>query len=239
MTAPTAEQFMTGGGKSAKLERVGDMVKGTIIDEPQMMQQRDYETNDPIFYADGAPAMQLVIRLQTDQRDPSEPDDDGIRCVYVRGQLKAALVTAMRSCDHKVPRRGGRLAVRLINLEPTTLKNGRKGNDKKIHDAWYQPPAGAAADSFMSGAAAEPAAAVAPPGPAAAPISPAPAAAAAVSRGALPCPQGIERHIWATMSDSQRSQAYTLLGLEKPQTADATPAEAPSASPRWDDEPPF
>jgi hypothetical protein len=222
MTAPTAEQFMTGGGRSVKLERIGETVKGEIIDEPTMMQQRDYETNDLVYYSDGNPAMQMVIRIQTADRDAAEPDDDGIRVLYIKGQLKSALITAMRGCDHKVPRRGGKIAVRLTGLEPVKLKNGKPGNDKKIHEVWYKAPENATAAAFLNAPAS------APPMVSAAPVSAAPAA--------LTCPPGIDPAQWELMGPRQQQQMYEALGLTGTQPAGPPPATGSSL---FTDEPPF
>lgn len=218
------EQWLTGGGKSAKLENIGESIGGDIIDDPQMMQQRDYETGDPIVYADGNPAMQMVIRLQTTLRDPADPEDDGIRCVYVKGQLKSALMSAMRSSGDKVPRRGGQLTVTLTGLEPTQLKNGRPGNAKKIHAVQYTPPRAAAAAGYLAADSARPAqtGAVATP----------PASSAAPPAPQWPdCPTGIDPGAWKQMTATQKAQMYQALGLPVPQ--------APPAGPRFDDVPAF
>lgn len=221
MTAPTAEQFLTNSGKSAKLERIGDYVQGDIIDDPQMMQQRDYETGDPVFYADGAPAMQMVIRLQTEQRDPAEPDDDGVRAIYVRGQLKTAVVAAMRGLDHNVPRKGGLMRVSLIDLEPVKLKNGKPGNDKKIHAVKYRAPAAVQADAYLSG--------------------PSPAATGDTSRNIVSpapewpaCPPGVDAAQWQAMNGGQRAQMYQAFGYPVPQAAGT-----PAAGRAYQEEPPF
>lgn len=225
MTAPTAEQFLTNSGKPAKLERIGEYVQGDIIDDPQMMQQRDYETENLTFYADGAPAMQLVIRLQTEQRDPDKPDDDGVRTIYVKGQLKTAVIAAMRGLDHNVPRKGGVMRVTLTGLEPVKLKNGKPGNDKKIHEVKYRAPAAAQADAYLS--------------------EPSPAAAGDTSRNIVSpapqwpaCPPGVDPPQWQAMNGGQRAQMYQAFGYPVPQ-ATALPRGHGLGGGGFDDEPPF
>jgi hypothetical protein len=100
-----------GGGAAAKFESQGDMVKGTVI-EADLKQQTSMEDNKPLFWDNGDPRMQLVIRLQTDERDPSKEDDDGVRTIYAKGgnfevaegqgkSLKDAIADALKQAGIK------------------------------------------------------------------------------------------------------------------------------------------
>lgn len=176
------EQFFAGGAKSAKFEdrAYGSVIGGEIVEEPVMRQQRDYETDTPMTYSDGNPVMQMVVVVQA---QPASADDDGRRALYVRGQLKAAVGEALRKAGARVPQRGGKLWVKYVSDEPVTLKNGKRGNDKKIYAAKYEAPAVAAAAAFYDATPTQ--------------VSAAPA--------------GIAPEQWAAMSEGQREQLTAAL----------------------------
>src|SRR5690606_12535312 len=120
MTNPT--DFLLGGGtKSAKFDRVGDEVSGTIASPPEVRQQTGITTGKPKVWENGDPMMQLVVGLQTDQRDPADPDAAGVRAVNVKGSKKpesksrhAAVARAVRASGAKSLGVGGRLTVRFV-----------------------------------------------------------------------------------------------------------------------------
>lgn len=206
------------GGKVASASfpdrEYGTTVGGRIIRDPELMQQRDYTTGDPLFYPDsGKPQMQLVVHVQTDVRDPAVPDDDGVRALYVKGQMRAALIDALRRAGIEPtvgPRKGGQLFMRYERDEPVTLKNGKRGNPQKIYTGKYLPPAGEASE-FLT----EPSNA-----PASFANGPQPTTSADAMRNsgnvpqALPCPEGIEPARWAAMTPGQQTQMYSALGLD-------------------------
>lgn len=144
MTNPT--DFLLGGGtKSAKFDRIGDEVSGTIASPPEVRQQTDMTTGKPKVWDNGDPVMQLVVRLQTDQRDPADPDDDGVRAVYVKGSKKpeskslhAAVAGAVRASGAKSLEVGGRLTVRFVG---EGVAERRGFNPPKHYEATYVPPA--------------------------------------------------------------------------------------------------
>jgi hypothetical protein len=227
VTPVSAEEYLSGGAKSAAFpdRAFGTIIGGTITDEPRMMQQRDYTTSDPMFYPDsGQPMMQLVVHVQTDLRDPDDPADDGVRAIYVKGQLRQAVINAMRGTGDKVPRKGGTLRVRYDRDEPVTLKNGKPGNPQKIYAAQYLPPAARGAADFLAedgngnGAAQTSTTQAAPvvtqfaTGPTREMGAVETVRAPAVS-GRLACPAAIDPGKWAAMSDAQHAQMYAALGL--------------------------
>ena len=165
--------LMSGGVGSAKFDAHGDSVKGTITETPDLRQQTDFDTNAPLFWDDGKPKMQLVVTLATDQRDPSNPDDDGIRRLYVKGKLQQAVAGAIRKAGAKGLEVGGTLTVAYIGDDEPKRK-GMSG--AKLYTADYASPAAA----FL--ATTEPPA----PAPAApAPVVPAQAAPPAADTAAL------------------------------------------------------
>lgn len=110
--APSADDFLMGGGvTSAKFPTIGTTVAGRITERPTVEQQRDYTTGELKFWDDGKPQMQMVVTLATAERDPANPDDDGARRIYVKGQMKNAVAQAVRASGARGLEVGGVLSV--------------------------------------------------------------------------------------------------------------------------------
>jgi hypothetical protein len=152
----TANDFlMAGGTTSAKFPEPGTTVTGVIVREPEVQQQRDFTSGEPKFWEDGKPMQQLQVILETAERDPSIPDDDGHRAVYVKGQMQKAVKDAVRKSGAKGIAVGGTLAVTYTGDGETT----RRGmNPPKLYAATYTPPATAAANEFLNQGQDQPAA---------------------------------------------------------------------------------
>lgn len=108
---PSTTDLLAGGAPSAKFATVGTTIKGTVI-SAEDAQQTDFDSGKPKFYEDsGKPMMQVVISVQTDDRDPEIPNDDGERRIFCKGQMLSALKAALRSAgmDSHTFRRGGAL----------------------------------------------------------------------------------------------------------------------------------
>src|SRR5690606_24285559 len=149
------------GTRSAKFDRIGDEVSGTIASPPEVRQQTDMTTGKPKVWDNGDPVMQLVVRLQTDQRDPADPDDDGVRAVYVKGSKKpeskslhAAVAGAVRASGAKSLEVGGRLTVRFVG---EGVAERRGFNPPKHYEATYVPPAAGVLGAAHPGAEPRPA----------------------------------------------------------------------------------
>lgn len=168
-TSTDPNAWLLGGTvPSAKFEARGDTVTGVISETPELRQQTDFDTQQPKFWDDGKPMMQMLVELQTDQRDPAILDDDGRRRMYVRGQMRNAFVQAVRKAGVKGLAVGGQLTV-TYSADGEQKKKGF--NPPKIYSVEYVPPMTAAATDFL--AQPEPVAAAAP-APAAVPTTPAP-----------------------------------------------------------------
>lgn len=104
---PTLAQLMSGGVPSAfsRDNPVGTSISGTVR-SIEAVQQRDMDTNEPKFYDDGSPMMQIVIHVATDLRDQDIPGDDGVRAIYVKGKNISALRTASRVAGRDYPHVG-------------------------------------------------------------------------------------------------------------------------------------
>jgi hypothetical protein len=168
--------LLGGGGASAKFDNVGDTVTGTIV-SAEVKDQTDIQTGKPLTWDNGDVRKQLVVRLQTAERDPADPDDDGIRTVYVKGSKKPgsrslhdAVASAVRAAGGKSLEVGGTLTVTHDGTEPSQT---RGFSDRKLYAASYRVPDRAAQASEFLGATPQ-----APPAPAAPAVAP-PAAAPA------------------------------------------------------------
>lgn len=116
---------------------IGTSFTGIICDELKSGQITDFETKQPAFYQNGDPKMQVIIKLQTEMRE--EADDDGIRSLYVKGQMLAAFQQAVQQNKHLGrPGIGTRVTVTLIEY-----KNTGKGNPQKIYAIQLGPEYGA------------------------------------------------------------------------------------------------
>jgi len=166
MSMTDANDFLMGGGvASAKFAAIGASVSGTICRPPEIQQQTDFTTGEPKFWEDGKPRQQLQVQLQTTERDPEVDHDDGVRAVYVKGQMQKAVREAVKKSGAKGLEIGGTLTVTYIGDGVAT-----RGSAPKQYTATYIPAASAAANEFLN-QGEQPAQASAP-APAAAPASP-------------------------------------------------------------------
>jgi hypothetical protein len=126
--------LMGTGGRSAKFEKEGDIVVG-FIQHTEVRQQIDLDTSKPAFWDDGNPKMQLVVTLETELRE--DDDDDGLRNLYVRGQLQKAVADAVRRAGARGLAPGGKLGVKWVS---TAEPKKRGHNGAKQYTAKYEPP---------------------------------------------------------------------------------------------------
>jgi hypothetical protein len=138
MTADAQAFLMGGGVPSAKFDKPGDSVSGPITTKPELMQQRDYVSGDPLTWEDGSPRYQLKVILDTGQVDPDIEDDDGLRALYIKRGLQRAVRDAVRKAKCRDLEVGGQLTVTY-----TGDGEAQRGlNPPKIYTAVYtQPPA--------------------------------------------------------------------------------------------------
>lgn len=129
--------LMSGGARSAVLKSIGDWVEGFIATPPELRQQRDFNTKLPKTWQDGSPAMELRVVLQTEERDLEDPEDDGLRAIYIRGDMQRAVREAVRTAKAPGLTVGGKLRVKHHALGES------KGNlnPPKLYEARYRAPA--------------------------------------------------------------------------------------------------
>ena len=92
---PSVEQFLSTGAKSAKFPTVGSKVSGSVV-ASELQQQTEFETGLPKTFNDGNPMLQLVVTIQTAEREDN--NDDGTRRIFAKGQMLAALKAAVKAC---------------------------------------------------------------------------------------------------------------------------------------------
>lgn len=133
-TADPNAFLMQSGIKSFKFEQHKDTAKGTIV-SLDMQQQRDIKDNSPKVWDDGRPMMQLRIVLDTGA--PDDDDDDGMRAIFVRGQMQQAVRDAIKAAGVSTIQEGGTLAVQYVSDGEAS----RAGfNKPKQYRAQYEPP---------------------------------------------------------------------------------------------------
>lgn len=136
---PSADDFLMGGGvTSAKFPTIGTTVSGRITERPTVEQQKDFTTGDLKFWDDGKPQMQLVVTLATNEIDPANPDDDGARRIYIKGQMKNAVAQAVRTSGARGLEVGGVLSV---TYSADGVAKNPRFNAPKNFTATYTPAA--------------------------------------------------------------------------------------------------
>lgn len=181
--------LMGSGSKSASFPVIGTTVTGRIVREPKAQQQTDAKTNQPKTYDNGDPMMQIVAQLQTADRDPADPDDDGIRAVYIKSKMLLAVREAIKKSGAKGLEVGGELS---ITYTADGEKTNKAFNPPKLYAATYRPPSAEAANNVLMGSAPDAA-------------QPAPAADG--------MPPGFDAGTWAVLDADQRAQVRAAMGL--------------------------
>lgn len=147
---PTPGSFDLGGSDSKSFSfgpqgaQPGAEVIGTVLEMAEV-QKTNFDTRELEFWPNGDPKMQYRVTLQTAQRDPQVPTDDGKRDLYLDGRRRAndngtksrlcAVLDAVRATTGGTElKRGGTLRVKWIS------GMGFSG-DPRNYEASYTPPA--------------------------------------------------------------------------------------------------
>jgi hypothetical protein len=109
---------------SFKDSKVGDSFTG-VITELETAQVRDFETNEPKFWDDGNPQLQVVLTLATDYIDNDVEGDDGTRKLYLVGQKLTAMKAAVKEFGKQIAK--GQII--------TITFTGEKANANKRYNA--------------------------------------------------------------------------------------------------------
>lgn len=142
--------FDLGGGGGASFSfgpqgaQPGAYVQGVILDMKEV-QKTNFKTNELEFWDNGDPKMQYRVTLQTELRDPTNPQDDGVRNLFLDGRrkpndngTKSRLCAVLDACREATGgtklKYGGKLTVQWIS------GMGFEG-DPRNYAAWYEAPA--------------------------------------------------------------------------------------------------
>lgn len=93
------------GGKAVSFETLGKgtVFKGTLMEDPVEREQVDKMTKEVKRFKDGNVRTVWVFKFQTDERDPADPEDKGVRSLWakpdalkkIRENLKSQGLTRM------------------------------------------------------------------------------------------------------------------------------------------------
>jgi hypothetical protein len=130
---PGVDDLLTGGGSpslSFKDSSVGDSYEGTIA-ELRAVQVRNYEDPTKLeYWDDGKPKMQIEVTLSTEYANPSDPDDDGKRRVFLFGQKLRAAKEELAKKGFKTFEVGMGFKITLSGTKPSQNK---RYNDVKLY----------------------------------------------------------------------------------------------------------
>jgi hypothetical protein len=212
--------------KGVKFDVVGATISGTVKSAPRERQQTKFGSQEPDFWPNGDPKMQILVDLQTDQR--ADLSDDGARTLYVAsGNMKRAISEAIRAANASDIEPGGTLTVQYVGNDPAS-KN--PANPAKMYAAQYtsptsafaQQPAAAAPQVPQQPAYQHPVAAPVQQQPVAQPIQQQPQPVAAPpAQQAQPVQQPASPHP-SGLNDVQLSQVQQLRGAGIPDAQIAT-----------------
>ena len=131
-TQMTAAQMLDSidsqSSKSFKFQNPGDSVSG-VIESVTASQMHVYDslnqrpTNQPDFFQDGSPKLQVIVTIDTGLTDPSVEDDDGRRSIYIKGYgiqrrawLQAIRNAGLRKASEIKP--GDRFTAKFVGYDP-------------------------------------------------------------------------------------------------------------------------
>ena len=133
------DAFLAGGAPKAFFTEdsgVGDSVTGVISADPQVTQQTDMNTREPLTWPDGRPKMQLLLDIQTEIRDGE--DDTGVRRIYIKGKsLTEQCREALKAAGKKRFDVGGTVTVTFTRHEKLKSSDRFKS---KFWSVSYEPP---------------------------------------------------------------------------------------------------
>lgn len=131
-TQMTAAQMLDSidsqSSKSFKFQNPGDSVSG-VIESVTASQMHVYDslnqrpTNQPDFFQNGSPKLQVIVTIDTGLTDPSVEDDDGRRSIYIKGYgiqrrawLQAIRNAGLRKASEIKP--GDRFTAKFVGYDP-------------------------------------------------------------------------------------------------------------------------
>lgn len=156
------EAIKSSGSKAASFEHMGDKIGGAVL-AAELRQAKSFDTGKPEVWDNGDPKQNAVITIQTELRDPADPNDDGVRNVYVKwwGDQRLAFLQTVKGATRHLPEEqqdvmpGGWFSAQWTGELPPTQKGL---NGAKTFTYEYRPPAGGLQKAIQSSNVAPPAA---------------------------------------------------------------------------------
>lgn len=122
---------------SFKDSKIGDSFTGTIT-ALETAQVRDFDSNEPKFWDDGKPQLQVVLTLDTEYADPTNPEDDGTRKLYLVGAKLTAMKAAVKEFGQPVAV-GQKITITFTGEKPNANK---RFNATKLYGVKLEAGAG-------------------------------------------------------------------------------------------------
>lgn len=141
----SALDLLAGGGSSAKFSTIGEVHKGEVVSAVRT-QQTDFDTGLPKSWDNGDPMWQVVITLQTAERDADDATDDGIRKIYAKGEMLKAIQRGLKEAGATLEV-GGTLAIEYTG-DGEAKKRGM--SPPKLYRAQYKAPSPVTAEAAES-----------------------------------------------------------------------------------------
>lgn len=136
MSFDDIDDLFGGGGKgpaSINVTNIND-VAGGIIFKMERLEERDDDGKTKLNEY-GKPKPLFVTWVITDLRDPMNPEDDGARRIWWKGNSLWELKNFLRENSLGSPKMGGYIAMKLVGTKPS----GRP-KPMKLHAAVYRVP---------------------------------------------------------------------------------------------------
>lgn len=136
---PTDTSGFFGGGAAISWDDKKGYVRGTprggkVIDK-KITNQTKMGTNEVITWADGSPRKQMELTLQTAEH--ADPQDDGQRRMFIKGDLPRAAKAAMKPHGKHDIEIGSWFYAAWVDEKPSKQSGW---NAQKIFNAVYAPP---------------------------------------------------------------------------------------------------
>ena len=132
----SVNDLLTAGAPTAKFDVVGKVVRGRV-EAATVADQTDIKTGTVKTWQDGSARKQLVITILTEERDPTNSEDDGRRRLFAKSNMFTAIREAVKKTGGQL-QVGGKLAVQYTG-DGEQKEVGL--NAPKLFKAQYEPPA--------------------------------------------------------------------------------------------------
>lgn len=113
---------------------VGD-VQGGLVIKVERSEQRNIDGTIAYYDNSTTPKPALIVTVLSDLRDPTNPEDDGVRRQWWTGNALYELKNFQKANGYGAPKPGGKIWKKLVGTKPSG-----KGLPMNLHAAKYEPP---------------------------------------------------------------------------------------------------